>query len=180
MEQVQAQLGPDDDPRWRPPHDRRRAAPVDLGAVPVATLTGRLVGASGLLLESTGCPFHTGQRCRIEAADGRWIDAQAVGFRNEVSYLMPLKQADGLATGARVLPATDNSTLRIGPSWLGRIVNGLGEPIDGLGRLDGEQVLQTRPPKVNPLKKTPVRERWTWACAPSTACSRWAAASAWA
>jgi len=132
---------------------------VDLDPVPVATLTGRLVGASGLLLESTGCPFHTGQRCRIEAADGRWIDAQAVGFRNELSYLMALKQTDGLATGARVLPASDSSALRIGPSWLGRIVNGLGEPIDGLGRLDGEQILHTRPPKVNPLKKTPVRER---------------------
>jgi flagellum-specific ATP synthase len=46
----------------------------------------------------------------------------------------------------------------IGPAWLGRIVNGLGEPIDGLGRLSGEHPLPSQPPKINPLKKTPVHE----------------------
>jgi len=131
---------------------------LELDAVPVATPTGRLVGASGLLLESVGCPLQTGQRCRIETASGEWIAAEAVGFRNEVSYLMPYKRPDGLATGARVLPAAEQSGLNIGPAWLGRIVNGLGEPMDGLGRLTGEHVLEQRPPRVNPLKKRPVRE----------------------
>ncbi|NMG34599.1 flagellar protein export ATPase FliI [Azoarcus sp. TTM-91] len=131
---------------------------LELDAVPVATPTGRLVGASGLLLESVGCPLQTGQRCRIETASGEWIAAEAVGFRNEVSYLMPYKRPDGLATGARVLPAAEQSGPSIGPAWLGRIVNGLGEPLDGLGRLSGEHVLEPRPPRVNPLKKRPVRE----------------------
>ncbi|MBB6562550.1 flagellum-specific ATP synthase [Acidovorax soli] len=129
---------------------------LELGAVPVATPTGRLVGASGLLLESAGCALHTGQRCHIETAAGGWIDAQVVGFREDLSYLMPFKKTEGLATGARVLPAPDRSDLMIGPSWLGRIVDGLGEPIDGLGRLGGEHVLPTHPPHVNPLRKRPV------------------------
>ncbi len=129
---------------------------LELGAVPVATPTGRLVGASGLLLESAGCALHTGQRCHIETAAGGWIDAQVVGFREDLSYLMPFKKTEGLATGARVLPAPDRSDLMIGPSWLGRIVNGLGEPIDGLGRLGGEHVLPSHPPHVNPLRKRPV------------------------
>lgn len=129
---------------------------LELGAVPVATPTGRLVGASGLLLESAGCALHTGQRCHIETAAGGWIDAQVVGFREDLSYLMPFKKTEGLATGARVLPAPDRSDLLIGPSWFGRIVNGLGEPIDGLGRLGGEHVLPTHPPHVNPLRKRPV------------------------
>lgn len=131
---------------------------VDIGAVPVATPTGRLVGAQGLLLESSGCRLYTGQRCRIETVDGEWLDAQVVGFREKVSYLMPFKKATGLATGARVLPAPEKSDLMIGPSWLGRMVNGLGEPIDGLGRLGGDQPLSSTPPRVNPLKKTPVEE----------------------
>ena len=131
---------------------------VELGTVPVATPTGRLVGASGLLLESSGCALRTGQRCMIEGADGEWIAAQVVGFRDQVSYLMPFKKPDGLSTGARVLPAPESRSLMIGPSWLGRIVNGLGEPIDGLGRLGGEQPLPAQPPKINPLKKTPVHE----------------------
>ena len=131
---------------------------LEIGAVPVATPTGRLVAVRGLLLESTGCRLHTGQRCRVESVDGEWRDAQVVGFRDKLTYLMPFKQADGLATGARVLPAAGPSSIQVGPSWLGRMVNGLGEPIDDLGRLGGDQALSTVPPRVNPLKKAPVQE----------------------
>ena len=100
----------------------------EIGEIPVATPTGRLVGASGLLLESAGCRLHTGQRCQIETVNGEWLDAQVVGFRDKLSYLMPFKKATGLTTGARVLPLPDKASLQIGPSWLGRMVNGLGEP----------------------------------------------------
>ena len=130
---------------------------LEIGAVPVAVPTGRLVAVQGLLLESVGCKLHTGQRCRVETVDGGWLDAQAVGFRDKVTFLMPFKKADGLTTGSRVLPAGP-SEIRIGPSWMGRMVNGLGEPIDDLGPLKGDQLLSTTPPRVNPLKKTPVDE----------------------
>jgi flagellum-specific ATP synthase len=131
---------------------------LDIGAVPVATPTGRLVAVQGLLLESVGVKLHTGQRCRVELVDGDWLDAQAVGFRDKVTFLMPFKKADGLVTGARVLPVSGPSSIQIGPSWMGRMVNGLGEPIDGLGRLGGDQTLSTTPPRVNPLRKAPVEE----------------------
>jgi flagellum-specific ATP synthase len=131
---------------------------LEIGEVPVATPTGRLVAVQGLLLESVGCLLHTGQRCRVELIDGSWLDAQVVGFRDKVSYLMPFKKAVGLATGARVLPVTGAATLQIGPQWLGRMVNGLGEPIDSLGRLGGDAPLSIHPPRVNPLKKSPVDE----------------------
>jgi flagellum-specific ATP synthase len=131
---------------------------LDIGAVPVATPTGRLVAVQGLLLESVGVRLHTGQRCRVELVDGDWLDAQVVGFRDKVTYLMPFKKADGLVTGARVLPAAGPSSIQIGPQWMGRMVNGLGEPIDGLGRLGGDQILSTTPPKVNPLRKSPVEQ----------------------
>ncbi len=131
---------------------------LELGNVPVATPTGRLVGASGLLLESIGCSLHTGQRCHVETATGEWIEAQVVGFREEKSYLMPFKKAEGLSTGARVLPAPDNQRLMVGNSWLGRIVNGLGEPLDAFGPLTGEHALAAQPPRVHPLRKQPVRD----------------------
>ena len=131
---------------------------LEIGPVPVATMTGRLVGASGLLLESVGCPLRIGQRCLVEAHEDEWIAAQVVGFRDQVSFLMPFKKPEGLGIGARVVVAPQQSSLMIGPSWLGRIVNGLGEPIDGLGRLNGDQPLESQPPRVNPLRKRPVRE----------------------
>ncbi len=136
----------------------QRLRAVELGAVPVALPTGRLVGAQGLLLESVGCRLHTGQRCRIETVDGGWLDAQVVGFKEKISYLMPFKKATGLVTGARVLPVQEKTELMIGASWMGRMVNGMGEPIDGLGKLGGDQPLSTTPPKVNPLRKAPVEE----------------------
>ena len=131
---------------------------VELGVVPVATPTGRLVGASGLLLESVGCALHTGQRCQIETAAGEWIEAQVVGFREDVSYLMPFRATEGLSTGARVLPAPERSHPMIGPAWLGRIIDGLGEPLDGLGPLTGEHPLAPQPPRVHPLRKQPVQD----------------------
>ncbi|KQQ36114.1 flagellar protein export ATPase FliI [Duganella sp. Leaf126] len=131
---------------------------LELGSVPMATPTGRLVGASGLLLEAVGCPLHTGQRCQIETVSGDWLDAQVVGFRDKVSYLMPFKKAIGLTTGARVLPSPDKVNLQIGAGWLGRMVNGLGEPLDGLGKLSGDFPLEAQPPRINPLKKKPVSE----------------------
>jgi flagellum-specific ATP synthase len=124
----------------------------------MATPTGRLVGASGLLLEAVGCPLHTGQRCQIETVGGEWLDAQVVGFRDKLSFLMPFKKAIGLTTGARVLPQPEKVSLQIGASWLGRMVNGLGEPIDGLGKLSGDFPLESQPPRINPLKKKPVTE----------------------
>ena len=131
---------------------------LELDAVPMATPTGRLVGASGLLLEAMGCPLHTGQRCQIETVSGEWLDAQVVGFRDKLSYLMPFKKAIGLTTGARVMPSPEKVSLTIGPGWLGRMVNGLGEPIDGLGKLGGDFPLDSQPPRINPLKKKPVTE----------------------
>ncbi len=131
---------------------------LELGAVPIATPAGRLVSASGLLLESVGCALRTGQRCSIETGSGGWLDAEVVGFRGEVSFLMPFKRPEGLATGALVLPQQEREGLKIGPSWLGRVVNGLGEPADGRGRLGGHHPLAAQPPRVDPLKKTPVKE----------------------
>jgi flagellar biosynthesis/type III secretory pathway ATPase len=102
-----------------------------------------------------------------------------VGFRDKVTYLMPFKKADGLATGARVLPAAGPSSIQIGPSWMGRMVNGLGEPIDGLGRLGGDQILSTTPPQASTrCARRRWRNRWTSACARSIRCSRSARASA--
>ncbi|MET1076687.1 MAG: flagellar protein export ATPase FliI [Pseudomonas sp.] len=127
-----------------------------LDSVKLAKVSGRLVRVSGLLLESLGCQRMTGQRCHIEQADGTLLEAQVVGFDRDVTYLMPFKKPVGLTAGSRVFPANDEAPLRIDESWLGRVVNGLGEPLDELGKLDGRDTLPTELPSVNPLKRRPV------------------------
>lgn len=124
--------------------------------ISLARVAGRLVRANGLLLESLGCQLMIGQRCQIESRAGGMIDAQAVGFDRDVTYLMPFKNPQGLTAGARVFPAEKNSELLIGDSWLGRVINGVGEPIDGRGRLDGDTVLQQQIPQIHPLTRKAV------------------------
>jgi len=129
-----------------------------LDGVKLAKLSGRLVRVSGLLLESLGCRRMTGQRCHIEQADGTMLEAQVVGFDRDITYLMPFKKPVGLTAGSRVFPANDEAPLKIDESWLGRVVNGLGEPLDELGKLDGRDTLPIELPLVNPLKRRPVEQ----------------------
>ena len=124
-----------------------------LESVQLAKVSGRLVRVSGMLLESLGCRRMTGQRCNVEQADGSMLEAQVVGFNRDITYLMPFKKPMGLTAGSRVFPARDEALLQIDDSWLGRVINGLGEPLDDLGRLGGR----------DPLPGESVRSCvWTW------------------
>ena len=129
-----------------------------LDSVQLAKVSGRLVRVSGMLLESLGCRRMTGERCYIEQADGSMLDAQVVGFNRDITYLMPFKKPMGLNSGSRVFPAENEAELFIDESWLGRVVNGLGEPMEDLGKLSGRDPLPLQPPQVNPLKRRPVEE----------------------
>jgi flagellum-specific ATP synthase len=131
---------------------------LSLESVQLAKVSGRLVRMTGLLLESLGCQRVTGQHCYVEQADGGLLDAQVVGFNREITYLMPFKKPIGLTSGSRVFPAKDKALLQIDESWLGRVLNGLGEPLDELGKLTGRDTLSAQLPKVNPLRRKPVSE----------------------
>lgn len=127
-------------------------------SISFARVAGRLVRMNGLLLESVGCPLATGQLCRVESANRELIEAQAVGFNRDITYLMPFKTPTGLMAGARVFPEEKAQEILIGESWLGRVVNGLGEPIDGKGKTGGSYLLAPLAPAINPLTRQPVAE----------------------
>ncbi|MGU3415836.1 flagellar protein export ATPase FliI [Enterobacteriaceae bacterium C23F] len=124
--------------------------------IDLARVAGRLVRVNGILLECVGCRLAVGQMCQVESADGSLMDAQVVGFDRDMTMLMPFKHPSGLIAGARVFPAVKNESVMIGDRWLGRVVNGLGEPIDDKGRLGGDTPLATQLPQVHPLRRQPV------------------------
>ncbi|WP_282437222.1 flagellar protein export ATPase FliI [Vibrio amylolyticus] len=137
---------------------RLQEAMASLGAVPIAKVTGRLIKVTGLMLEAVGCRLLTGQRCLVETGSGEKIEAQTVGFHHDVAYLMPIRPASGLFSGARVWPIEGESQLKISDQWLGRVVNGLGEPIDGLGAFHGGETICLQGQSVNPMSRQPIRE----------------------
>ncbi len=129
-----------------------------LEEVPGYRRYGRLVRVTGLTLEVVGCQLIMGQRCEVETATGAALLAEVVGFNRDISYLMPLQPMSGLYAGARVLPIDGEETIRVGEHLLGRVVDGLLQPLDGRPlKEEGERVpLFSSPP--NPLLRTPVRE----------------------
>ncbi|SQD78660.1 FliI/YscN family ATPase [Moritella yayanosii] len=128
---------------------------IDAGAV--AKVYGRLVRINGLTLEVTGCRLFIGQRCFIETLNNGSLVAEVVGFNRDISYLMPLQHAVGLFSGARVSPQSGIEKIVVGEQLLGRVVDGLLQPLDGLPAITGESIPLFSLPN-NPLSRQPISE----------------------
>ena len=128
----------------------------------VPTPEGQLVNAVGLVLEAKGCRASIGDLCLIGSAhSGITVQAEVVGLRGEIALLMPLGDALGLATGAPVRRIGRAAYAQVGEALLGRVVDGLGRPLDGkpAPELDAERSLYGV--QANPLNRKPVEEP-TW------------------
>lgn len=119
---------------------------------------GKLVRSVGLTLEAVGLNVSVGRQCVVCSRDGRRVEAEVVGFAGQSIYLMPVKRVEGLEPGARVIPLAHGQAMRIGLQTLGRVVNGLGQPLDGKGPLQGGEFLDAVPRDINPLSRHPISE----------------------
>lgn len=119
---------------------------------------GRITRSVGLTLEAVGLNVSVGRQCEIINNDGRHIEAEVVGFSGDKVFLMPIKRVDGLQPGARVIPVANRMAMRIGPQLLGRVVNGIGQPLDSKGPLQGDEYLDFTPREINPLMRHPISE----------------------
>ncbi len=122
----------------------------DLDRLPAVRYFGRVEGVQGLLVEAGGLGrnLSVGDRCRIVARD-RVVMCEAVGFRNGRALIMPFSTLDGVALGCRVEVADANPVLYPHPDWLGRVINAMGEPVDGKGPLpvgDQPYPVRNKPP----------------------------------
>jgi flagellum-specific ATP synthase len=98
---------------------------------------GRVVGVRGLLVEVAG-PIHAmsvGARVVIETGSRRAIPCEVVGFSGAHALLMPFAPLEGVRRGCRAVVTAVAAAVRPSDGWLGRVVNAMGEPIDGKGPL---------------------------------------------
>src|SRR6188508_397671 len=98
---------------------------------------GRVVGVRGLMVEVAG-PIHAmsvGARVIIETGANRFIPCEVVGFTGANALLMPFAALEGVRRGCRAVVTSAQAGVRPSSGWLGRVVNAMGEPIDGKGPL---------------------------------------------
>lgn len=123
---------------------------AQLDDVPLVRTFGKVTGVSGLVIECQGLDDTAiGSRCRIENRDGSTFDAEVVGYRDGRVLLMPFASLEGVGPGCPVFPISQRPKFRANASLIGRVINALGEPIDGKGPLalgGTEQDLKQMPP----------------------------------
>ncbi|KZX66034.1 EscN/YscN/HrcN family type III secretion system ATPase [Vibrio sp. HI00D65] len=122
---------------------------------PVAS--GKLLRVVGLTLEATGCKAPIGSLCLVETMSGQ-MEAEVVGFSGDNLFLMPSEQITGILPGARVTPMTSESSIPVGMELLGRVIDGVGNPLDGLGPIYTEQRASFSAEPINPLARKPISE----------------------
>jgi len=98
---------------------------------------GSVVRVSGLTVESTGPAIGVGELCRIGLREGRSVLAEVVGFNRDRLILLPLEHIEGISPGDMVQAKATPRCIDLGDEVLGRVLNGLAEPIDGKGPLTG-------------------------------------------
>ena len=119
---------------------------------------GVLRRAIGLTLEASGCQAPLGANCRIEVANGGWIDAEVVGFSGERTYLMPSAELHGLLPNARVVPAGTSGGIAVSEGLLGRVIDSDGVPLDGKGPIISEGRSSMTGSAINPLAREPITQ----------------------
>src|SRR5579864_3413738 len=98
---------------------------------------GRVVGVRGLMVEIAG-PIHAmsvGARIVIETGANRFIPCEVIGFTGNNAVVMPFAGLEGVRRGCRAVISNAGNQVRPSPLWLGRVLNAMGEPIDGKGPL---------------------------------------------
>jgi flagellum-specific ATP synthase len=109
---------------------------------------GRVTQVVGLIVESEGPPARVGEVCTIQTAPGEVTVAEVVGFRDSRLLLMPLGDTTAIGAGAEVVSTGRALTVTPGDWMLGRVLDGLGRPLDG-GPVSGPTAGQGRPCPVN-------------------------------
>jgi len=120
---------------------------------------GRVSQVVGLTIESIGPVCNVGDLCFIHSQNETdAIMAEVVGFRNNRILLMPLGEMSGIGPGSIIETSKSSLNVAIGYHLLGRVLNGLGQAMDGkeLSNSDIKYTIQNQPP--NPLKRKRINE----------------------
>ncbi len=140
---------------WARTLSQARERMAGAGEVVVEGTLNRMVG---MTLEAVGCEVAVGGRCLIDTSEGRQVEAEVVGFSGDKLFLMPTGDIRGLMPGARVVPTRSVMEVPVGDELLGRVLDGAGKPLDGLGELRCTERRSLTGEPLNPLMRRAIRD----------------------
>ncbi|WP_343205596.1 FliI/YscN family ATPase [Opitutus sp. ER46] len=126
--------------------------------LPPVQRVGTVSGVAGLIIESDGPNVGLGDLCLVRSSrDGFSVQAEVVGFREHKVLLMPLGDTTGLHVGCEVAACDRPPLPRTGPEMLGRVLDALGRPFDGLGMLPVERKESQSAEPPHPLRRQRIK-----------------------
>jgi flagellum-specific ATP synthase len=117
---------------------------------------GRLRGSRGLLLSCT-LPAAIGDHCQIVTAQGKAFLGEVIGFANDLAHVVLYENGE-VSPGMSVVRRDRGATLPVGVGLLGRVVDGLGRPVDGRGPLTRVRTCALRHQTPPPLERAPIKK----------------------
>ncbi len=122
--------------------------------VEVVKFTGKVERIVGLTIESKGPVVKYGDLCKIRLQEGGYLYAEVVGFNKNRVILMSIGDMKGVVPGADVYAEGEALTVSVGDELLGRVISGVGSPIDDKGDIITEKRYPIHGVRVNPLQRT--------------------------
>ena len=120
---------------------------------------GRIIEIIGLTIVADGPASSIGDLCYITGENiPEKISAEVVGFREDRVLLMPLGSMEGLCAGAKVINTETQMKVKVSETLLGRVLDGLGNPIDDKGEIIADEYYPTNAKIINPLERKPIDE----------------------
>ncbi|ADL68966.1 ATPase, FliI/YscN family [Thermoanaerobacterium thermosaccharolyticum DSM 571] len=119
---------------------------------------GKVSQVVGLTIESIGPISNVGDVCEIKSINGNTIYAEVMGFKDDKVYLMPLGDMDGIGPGNSVISTGQKLKIGVGEELLGRVIDALGNPIDGKGPIKFKKLVSTNNVPPNPIERKRIRE----------------------
>ena len=118
--------------------------------------SGTLVRLVGLTLETRGIMAPLGACCEVLGRHGHRVEAEVVGFNDKTLFLMPFSEPTGVGPGDVVRVVSHSSNVKLGSALLGRVIDGRGEPLDGLPAPECHDTLSLLGRPLTPMERGPI------------------------
>ncbi|MCL1865194.1 MAG: FliI/YscN family ATPase [Spirochaetes bacterium] len=129
-----------------------------LDELEVVKFAGTVERIVGLTIESVGPAVKYGDLCKIKTGQSQYLYAEVVGFNRNRVILMPIGEMKGVVSGAEVYSAGTSLTAPVGPELLGRVISGIGKPLDGKGEIFTRSKYPVEGRETNPLDRRIITE----------------------